>query len=437
MSSVAIGFVGIGFGLILLALRVQIGVALGLVSFIGIGVLLSWRAAWGIITAIPFNFVGDWNLTAIPMFLLMGFVASEAGLSSGLFRAMRILLSWMPGGLAVSSVGANAVLAAASGSSVATASAFARIATPEMLRYGYHPGLATGVIAAAGTLGALIPPSILMVIYGFLAEVSIARLFAAGIVPGILTALAFSFMIIIRCILNPKLAPKIEEKFTRAEKIEAFRETWPLPVIIIGVLCGIFAGFFTPTAAGAVGAALAILLGTVRGKLNFAVMKRATEATLMSTASIFLVIIGTALLGKFMAVSGVPAYTAELLVEFGTSPLMVLLAVCLLYLFLGMFLDSIGILLLTMPIILPMAHGADIDLIFFGIILVKLLEIGLLTPPVGLNVYIIKAALGDRVQLTTIFKGVGWFVVVDLVLLAVLVTWPVLVTGLPDMMLQP
>lgn len=434
MSSVAIGFIGIGCGLVLLALRIQIGVALGFVSFIGIGILVSWKAAWGIITAISFNFVGDWNLTAIPMFLLMGFVASEAGLTSGLFRAMRILLSWLPGGLAVSSVGANAVLAAASGSSVATASAFARIATPEMLRYGYHPGLATGVIAAAGTLGALIPPSILMVLYGFLAEVSIARLFAAGIVPGILTALAFSGMIILRCVLNPKLAPRVEDRFTRAEKIEAFQETWPLPVIIIGVLAGIFAGFFTPTSAGAVGAALAILLGLLRGKIDFAIMKRATEATLMSTASIFLVIIGTSLLGKFMAISGVPTYTAQVLVEFGTTPLMVLLAVSLLYLFLGMFLDSMGILLLTMPIILPMAREAGLDLIFFGIILVKLLEIGLLTPPVGLNVYIIKGALGDRVSLTTIFKGVGWFVVVDAVLLAILIAWPRLITWLPDMM---
>ncbi|MFO1140519.1 MAG: TRAP transporter large permease [Paracoccus sp. (in: a-proteobacteria)] len=434
MSSIAIGFIGIGCGLVLLALRIQIGVALGFVSFIGIGIIVSWKAAWGIITAIPFNFVGDWNLTAIPMFLLMGFVASEAGLTTGLFRSMRILLSWLPGGLAVSSVGANAVLAAASGSSVATASAFARIATPEMLRYGYHPGLATGVIAAAGTLGALIPPSILMVLYGFLAEVSIARLFAAGIVPGILTALAFSVMIILRCILNPKLAPKVEDRFTRAEKIEAFRETWPLPVIIVGVLAGIFAGFFTPTAAGAVGAALAILLGAARGKIDFAIMKRATEATLMSTASIFLVIIGTSLLGKFMAISGVPTYTAELLVQFGTTPLMVLLAVSLLYLFLGMFLDSMGILLLTMPIILPMAREAGIDLIFFGIILVKLLEIGLLTPPVGLNVYIIKGALGDRVSLTTIFKGVGWFVAVDAILLVVLIAWPRLITWLPDMM---
>ncbi|EKX59514.1 TRAP transporter large permease [Cereibacter sphaeroides] len=434
MSNVAIGFTGIGIGLILLALRVQIGVALGLVSFVGIGILLSWRAAWGIVTAIPFNFVGDWNLTAIPMFLLMGFVASEAGLSSGLFRAMRILLSWLPGGLAVSSVGANAVLAAASGSSVATASAFARIATPEMLRYGYHPGLATGVIAAAGTLGALIPPSILMVLYGYLAEVSIAQLFAAGIVPGILTALAFSIMIVVRCLVNPRLAPRVEDRFTRAEKLAAFQETWPLPVIILGVLCGIFVGFFTPTAAGAVGAALAILLGLLRGKIDFAVMKRATEATLMSTASIFLVIIGTSLLGKFMAISGVPAYAASLLVEFGTTQLMVLLAVSLLYIFLGMFLDSMGILLLTMPIILPMAREAGLDLIFFGIILVKLLEIGLLTPPVGLNVYIIKGALGDRVSLTTIFKGVGWFIAVDLVLLAILVEWPVLVTGLPSLM---
>ncbi|ACM01850.1 TRAP transporter large permease [Cereibacter sphaeroides] len=434
MSNVAIGFTGIGIGLILLALRVQIGVALGLVSFVGIGILLSWRAAWGIVTAIPFNFVGDWNLTAIPMFLLMGFVASEAGLSSGLFRAMRILLSWLPGGLAVSSVGANAVLAAASGSSVATASAFARIATPEMLRYGYHPGLATGVIAAAGTLGALIPPSILMVLYGYLAEVSIAQLFAAGIVPGILTALAFSIMIVVRCLVNPRLAPRVEDRFTRAEKLAAFQETWPLPVIILGVLCGIFVGFFTPTAAGAVGAALAILLGLLRGKIDFAVMKRATEATLMSTASIFLVIIGTSLLGKFMAISGVPAYAASLLIEFGTTQLMVLLAVSLLYIFLGMFLDSMGILLLTMPIILPMAREAGLDLIFFGIILVKLLEIGLLTPPVGLNVYIIKGALGDRVSLTTIFKGVGWFIAVDLVLLAILVEWPVLVTGLPSLM---
>ncbi len=424
MSSVDIGFIGLGAGILLLLLRVQIGVALGIVSFVGIALLLNMRAAWGIITAVPFHFVGDWNLTAIPMFLLMGFIASEAGLSSGLFRTMRILLSWLPGGLAVASVGASAMLAAASGSSVATSSAFARIATPEMLRYRYDPGLATGVIAAAGTLGSLIPPSILMIIYGYIAEVSVAELFAAGVIPGILSALAFSMMILLRCMRNPALAPPVNERFNRAEVIDAFRDTWALPVIILGVLMGIFLGVFTPTAAGAVGAALAFLVATFHGSLSVTVAVAALRQTLVGTASIFMVVIGTALLGKFMALSGVPSFVAESLVEFGTSPLFVILVIALLYLFLGCFLDSIGILLLTMPIILPMAHEAGLDLIFLGIILIKLLEIGLLTPPVGLNVYIIKGALGDRVPLTSIFRGVGWFIAVDLVILSLLITFP-------------
>ena len=434
MSNVDIGFIGLAVSVLLLLLRVQIGVALGLVSFIGIAILLNMRAAWGIITAIPFNFVGDWNLTAIPMFLLMGFVASEAGLSSGLFRTMRLLLSWLPGGLAVASVGASAVLAAASGSSVATSSAFARIATPEMLRYRYDPGLATGVIAAAGTLGSLIPPSILMIIYGYIAEVSVAKLFAAGVLPGILTGLAFASMIVLRCIFKPSLAPAVHEKFTRADIREAIAETWALPVIIIGVLMGIFLGIFTPTAAGAVGAALAVIVALLRRSLSFTVMTKAIEQTLIGTASIFMVVIGTALLGKFMALSGVPTFVAESFVSFGTSQFLVLIAIALLYLFLGCFLDSIGILLLTMPIILPMAQQSGMDLIFLGIVVVKLLEIGLLTPPVGLNVYVIKGALGDRVALTTIFRGVGWFIAVDLVVLALLISFPALSLWLPSLM---
>ena len=433
MSNIAIGFIGLGAGMMLLLLRVQIGVALGLVSFLGIAILLNFRAAWGIITAIPFNFVGDWNLTAIPMFLLMGFIASESGLSTGLFRAMRLLLSWLPGGLAVSSVGASAVLAAASGSSVATSSAFARIATPEMLRYRYDPGLATGVIAGAGTLGALIPPSILMVLYGYLAEVSVAKLFAAGVLPGILTAVAFSAMIIVRVMLKPSLAPKIEEHITRADIVEAIRETWPLPVIILGVLLGIFLGAFTPTEAGAIGAALTIIIAGLRRRLNWQVLSKGIRQALISTASIFMVVIGTALLARFMALSGVPSFLADVFVQFGSSPLMVVIAISLLFLLLGCFLDSIGILLLTMPIILPMAHEANLDLIWFGIILVKLLEIGLLTPPVGLNVYIIKGALGDRVNLTTIFKGVTWFMVVDLFVLAFLILVPEFTLWLPNL----
>jgi len=434
MDNVTIGFIGLGIGLLLIALRVPIGVALGSVSFVGIATIVNPRAAWGMLTAVPFNFVGDWNLTAIPMFLLMGYVAGSTGLSKGLFSAARIFLSGLPGGLAVASVGACGLLSAASGSSVAVSAAFARIATPEMLRYRYHPGLASGVVAAAGTLGSLIPPSILMILYGYVAEVSIAKVFMAGFLPGLLSAFMFAAMIIIRAKLNPRLAPPIEETVSRAEKLAALRQIWPLPVLIVGVLVGIFAGLFTPTEAGAVGALLSLLLAATRRALNWPVLKRSLLLTLAGTASIFMVVIGTVLLGKFMALSTVPAVITQWFMGLGASQLAVVLAVSVLYLILGCFLDSIGLLLLTLPIVLPMARDSGMDLIWFGIILVKLLELGLVTPPVGLNVYVTKSALGSLVDLTTIFRGVGWFVVTDLVTLTLLVAFPWISLVLPNMM---
>lgn len=434
MENVTIGAMALLCGLGLIALRIQIGVALGLVSFIGIAAILNMKAAWGIVTAVPFNFVGDWNLTAVPMFLLMGYVAFAADLTGGLFRAMRILLSRLPGGLAVASVGACAALAAASGSSVATSSAMARIATPEMLRYKYDPGLASGVIASAGTLGSLIPPSILMLLYGYFAEVSIAKLFMAGFIPGVLSAFMFAAMIIIRVKLKPSLAPRVEETFTREQKREALREVWPMPVLIISVLVGIFVGVFTPTEAGAVGAAMAILLAVSRGTMNLKVLGEAIQNTIIGTSGIFMVVIGTVLLSKLMALSGVPNAMTEWLLQIGSDQYSVILMVVVLYLILGMFLDSIGILLLTLPILLPITAALDIDLIWFGIILIKLLEIGLVTPPVGLNVYVMKGALGNLVPLPTIFRGVAWFIVTDLVTLTLIVMIPWLSLYLPSLM---
>jgi C4-dicarboxylate transporter, DctM subunit len=434
MDNVSIGFIGLAAGLGLIALRVQIGVALGIVSFFGIATILNMRAAWGILTAVPFNFVGDWSLTAIPMFLLMGYVASASGLSAGLFRAMRIFLSRLPGGLAITSVGACALLSAASGSSVATSSAFAKIATPEMLRYRYDPGLASGVVASAGTLGSLIPPSILLLLYGYIAEVSVAQLFMAGFLPGLLSALMFAAMIVIRVRLKPSLAPAVVETYSREEKIAAIREVWPLPVLIVGVLLGIFLGVFTPTEAGGVGALLAIVIATVRRALTWAILRKAVLDTLTGTASIFMVVIGTVLLARFMALSGVPTFIANALLVTGTDHLVVIGMAIVLYLILGCFLDSIGILLLTLPIILPLANGVGMDLIYFGIILVKLLEIGLVTPPVGLNVYVIKGALGSLISLPTIFRGVGWFVAVDMVTLALLIAFPMISLWLPSLM---
>jgi tripartite ATP-independent transporter DctM subunit len=310
----------------------------------------------------------------------------------------------------------------------------ARIATPEMLRYKYDPGLASGVIASAGTLGSLIPPSILMILYGYFAEVSIAKLFVAGFIPGVLSAAMFATMIILRAKLNAELAPPVTETFTRAERIDAFKDVWPMPVLIVAVLAGIFTGVFTPTEAGAVGAAMAILLAVWRRMLTLKVLAQATMNTIVGTAGIFMVVIGTALLAKLMALSGLPNALTESMLSLGGDRYTVLLMVVVLYLVLGMFLDSIGILLLTLPIILPVTAAVGIDLIWFGVILIKLLEIGLVTPPVGLNVYVMKGALGNLVPLTTIFRGVMWFIFTDVITLLIIVLFPALSLYLPSLM---
>ena len=246
MSALAIGWISIGAGMALMAAGFPIGVALGSVSFIGIWMITSETAAWGMLTAIPYNFAGSWDLSAVPMFLFMGFIAANSGLTKGLFKAMQMFLIRLPGGLACASVGACAMFSAVSGSSVATAAAMARIAVPEMLRAKYDPGLASGVIASAGTLGSLIPPSVLIILYGIFAEVSIGTLFIAAVLPGLLSAGMFMAMIIGRVLIKPSLAPAQTQPFSRAEKIAAVREIWPLPLLVLGVLGGIMAGVFTP-----------------------------------------------------------------------------------------------------------------------------------------------------------------------------------------------
>ena len=430
MSSITLGAVGVLVALLLIALRVPIAVALGLVSFFGIMELTNMRAALGIITAVPFNFIGNWSFTAVPMFLLMGYVCTTSGMTQGLFKAMRVCLSRLPGGLAIASVGACSMFAAASGSSVATA----RIAVPEMLRHKYDRGLATGVIAASGTLGSLIPPSILMVLYGVYAEVSIGKLFMAGFLPGLLSAALYILMIVARVKLTPDLAGKVEQHFTSQEKWEAIKEVWALPTLIIFVLGGIFAGFFTPTEAGAVGAFLATILAVFRGKFSRTNFVEALTATARGTGSIFIILIGTIFLTKFLALSGLPAWLASTMLSVSDSAVWIIVSVAIIYIILGMFVDSIGLLLLTLPLLLPIANGADMNLIWFGIILIKLLEIGLVSPPVGLNVYVIKGAVGNSVPLQTIFKGVGWFIVMDIVALLVIISFPELSLYLPSIM---
>lgn len=435
-ANLDIGIIGVCAALGLIALRVPIGVSLGAVSIAGIWAMTSQQVAWGLISATPFDFVGQWELTAAPMFLFMGYICTTTRITGGLFNAIKLFLARLPGGLAVSSVGACALFAAASGSSVATAAAMTRIAVPEMLKNNYDKSLATGTVAASGTLGSLIPPSVLLVLYGVYAQVSVGQLFMAGFLPGILSALLYMAMIVSRVSAKPSLAGTVDLKPTAAERWAAIREVWPLPVLIVAVLGGIFAGIFSPTEAGAIGSAVAVLIAMTRGTMSWQAMKEALVQTAVSTTSIYLILIGSVFFTRFLALSGVPTAFADTILGVSSDAWWIILSVAVIYIVLGMFIDSIGLLLLTLPLVLPLVNGAGLDLIWFGIIVIKLLEIGLVTPPIGLNVYIIKGALGSSVSLQEVFKGVGWFVVMDLVTLALLMVFPILALLLPELMFR-
>lgn len=433
MSNLETGVAGVFIALALIALRVPIGLALGLVSIAGIGFMFNMNVAWGMISATPFDYVGQWELSAAPMFLLMGFICSSTDMTRGLFLALRLYLARLPGGLAVTSVGACAFFAAASGSSVATAAAMSRMAVPEMLDNGYDRGLATGTIAASGTLGSLIPPSVLLILYGVYAQVSVGQLFMAGFIPGILSALIYIVMIIIRVKLKPELAGSVQVDPTDQERREAFRDVWPLPTLILVVLGGIFSGAFSPTEAGALGAFAALVIAIVRRKLSRAALIEAVSQAIVSTASIFIILIGSLFFTRFLALSGFPRAFADAILSVSTETWWILLAVSIIFLVLGMLIDSIGLLLLTLPILVPLVNEANIDPVWFGIIVIKLLEIGLITPPIGLNVYMINGALNNRVTLPEIFRGITWFLAMDLLTLIILIAFPIITLWLPSL----
>lgn len=427
----AIGFIGIFVLLVMIFLRVPVGVALATVSVGGIFAILGERPAIGLLSSTPYDFTAHWTLSSIPMFLFMGYLCYHAGLTTGLFRLARLWLSWLPGGLSVASIQGSALFAAVTGSSLACTAAMGRIAVPEMLKAGYDKGLATGTVAAAGTIGSMIPPSILLIIYGIFVEESIAALFMGALIPGIMTAVFYSLMVVVRCWLNPSLAPKVHEDITWGERFSAFADTWPVIVLIIGVFGGLFTGVFTPTEAGAVGAALAFLIGLMKRALSWPVLKGAIGETLRTTATIFLIAIGAQLLTRFFALAGTTQILADWIGNPAYSQLQVILIISLILILLGMLLDPIGIMLLTIPILLPVLEARDINLIWFGVLMAKFLEIGFITPPVGLNVFVVKGIVGDLVPIHKIFTGIIWFVVMDFFIIAALIAFPQIVLWLP------
>lgn len=433
LSNFTVGVIGVIVMVGLIGLRFHIGLAMALVATVGITIIAGPRVTYTVLQVVPYEFANSWEFSAVPLFILMGTVAYRSGMTTSLFRAARLWLSWMPGGLAVAANFGCAGFSAAAGSSVVTAVSMGRIAVPEMLRFRYDPALATGVVAAAGTLGVMIPPSIPMILYGYFAEVSVAQLFIAGVLPGLLTAFVYTGVIVVRCWLNPELAPPVPDDTDRREKWRALAETWPLPLIILIVIGTIYTGFASPTESAAFGAVAAVAIATLQGKMQWAVLRQSLLETIETSAAIFFVVIGAILLTRFMAFSDLPETIAQIVISYGVDKITLILVTGLIFLVLGCFLDPIGLLLLALPVFLPIYIAADINLIWFGIIFIKYIEIGLITPPIGVNIFALKSIL-PNIPIHTIFRGVAWFFVAEIFVLALLIGFPSISLFLPSLM---
>ncbi|MBK1875127.1 TRAP transporter large permease [Marinobacter sp. 1-3A] len=432
MTDIQLGFFVLASIVVLISIRVPIAVSLISASFAGLWYLMGFDIAWGSIGVIPYQFASTWVLGSIPMFLLMGFLCYHAELTQGMFRAAGIWLSGIPGGLAISAVFGSAGFAAVSGSSVACSAAMGRIAVPEMIRHKYDPELATGTVAVAGTIGALIPPSIIMILYGVVAQQSITGLFLGGIAVGVITAVGYTVVILVRVKLNPSLAPTVDTKHTIKEKFGSLKETWPVLLIMAGIFGGLFGGVFTPTEAGAVGAFLSFVVGLLKRSLTFKKLQVALVETLVTTSALIIIAIGASLLTRFLALSGTGEFISDLIIGADYSAAIVIIGIVLVYLFLGMFLEPIGAMLLTLPIIIPVVGDLGLSLLWFGVVLTKLLEIGMITPPIGMNVFVIKSVVGNLVSTKEVFRGIFWFLIMDLLIIFLIIYFPNIILFIPS-----
>jgi len=428
--SITTGLLGICALLVLLALRVPVAVALILVSFGGIWLMLGFTPAVGILATTPYDFVASWTLSAVPMFLLMGFVAYHAGLTTRLFEAADRLLRHLPGGLGMAAVLGCTGFAAVCGSSLACAAAMGRIAIPEMIRAGYRASFATGALAAGGTIGALIPPSILMIIYGVFAETSVTKVFLGGISVGIMTAVAYCLLIVAVAKLRPDIVPLAKEGSSLQAESNPFLEIWPLLLMIVVVFGGLFGGVFTATEAGAIGAASAIVIAVAMGRLPWARFRKALLETVGTTVSLFIIGVGAVMFTRFLGLSGTAGFISSTLTAWDLSYAELMIMIVVLYLILGMFMEPFGAMLITLPVLLPLLNAASVNLVWFGVLLVKLLEVGMITPPLGMNVFVIRNVAHQYASLNDIFRGVALFIVADIVILALLIMFPQLVTAL-------
>lgn len=432
MSLITIGLIGIAVLLVLFAIGVPVAFAMAFVGVAGFCYLVSPEAGLCLLAIDIFENFSSYSLTVIPMFVFMGCIAFAGGMSTRLYEAAYAMFGRMRGGLAIASIGACAGFAAICGSTNATAAAMGRVALPEMKKHKYDDSLATGCVASAGSLGILIPPSALLIVYGILTEQSIGQLFIAGVFPGILLALLFIMTVVILCWRNPALGPAGAATSFK-QKLAGLTGVIEMLVLFALVMLGLFLGWFSPTQAGAAGAAGALLISLVRRTINWQGFVDAAKDSLLITCMVMVIVTGAILFGHFIAVTKIPFLLSDWAGALPISPLAIMGIVVLIHLVGGCFMDGFALIVLTVPIMYPMVIALGFDPIWFGIIIVLVVEMGTITPPVGVNVYVISG-VAEGVPLETIFKGIFPFLGALIVATAILIIFPQIATFLPSFM---
>jgi len=432
MDALLLGALSVIGLLVLIVLGVHVGIAMGMIGFFGIAIVQgSFQVAIGALGATPYSVVMSFVLTALPVFLLMGLFAMYAGITEDAYHMGYNWLGKLPGGLSLATIAACAGFGACSGSSIATAMLFTKISVPEMRRVGYDKRFACGTTAAGGMLAMLIPPSAMLIIIGFLTDTSVAKLFIGGIFPGILLAVMYVAAILLMVLRKPQLAPMAAITISWRERFVSLRKVWGLLVIMLFVFAGIYTGVFTPTEAGSTGALATFIMALALRKLTWPRLCEAIVDTVQTTCLLFFVIIGATIFSRFIALSGV---IIEGILGWRLNPLLVVLMFVMVYLIAGCFLDAISIFAITLPIVFPIILKLGFDPIWFGIIALMSIEMGLVTPPLGMNVYAVKAAAPEDVTLEDVFRGVFPFFLVMLAFLGVLIAFPPIITFLPNAM---
>jgi tripartite ATP-independent transporter DctM subunit len=429
LSNLAIGLFGVLALLIILFIRVPIGVALALVGACGYAAVDGWRKALTVIGSVPFELASAYSLSVVPLFILMGAVASRAGMSRELFDAANAIFSGFRGALTNATIGACAAFGAICGSSIATAATFSKVAIPEMRRHGYEDGLAAGCVASAGTLGILIPPSVILAIYSLVAEQSLSTLFAAALFPGLLLAALYIVVVLMVSRIRPEWTPKVPG-MPLGQRLRAAMCMWKLVLLFFLAVVGIYLGWFSPTEAAAVAAFAAIVIGFVTRTLSLRGLADALLDTVFSTAMLFFIIVGAFIFSRFIVLTRLPNELVVWVQAAGMGPIVIVAAVIALYFVLGTFLEEVSTILITVPVILPLMASIGYDGIWFGIFVTVMATIGLISPPVGLTVFVIQAQNPD-IPAAKIYRGTLPFLAADFVLVALLVAFPALALWLP------